>query len=446
MLRLRKGLFGGAVRIGRRRAISVRLTITATPNALLHRPTNYALSASVGISRSVTNPYIRINFMTPTPKFKSFFMAGFECTYALTEIRKRLDMLKATMHDVYCRDDYRMLKEVGIKTVREGLSWHQIDSGGRYDFSRFEQMMQIGQEEGMQQIWDLNHFDYPHPIKYFSDDFVKRFAEYSKRAIDIIRKYQSGTLYIAPINEISFSAWIGADRGVWAPYTKGRDNGFKFKVQLVKAAIAAIKAISALDKNIRFIHIDPFMRRKAKPPASKAAINHVNDFNNIVRFEAWDMIAGKTFPEFGGEPKFLDIVGLNYYFHNQEWVLSKKNGSLGFSAMDWGSKARISFAAMIKEVYERYQRPILISETGSYGKLRSRWWGRTLRELVEGKNLGLPICGVCAYPALDRPAHINYLIPESGLWDFHVSDKSCRRVPHAKSLSLIKKFINNVKG
>src|SRR5688572_9038400 len=137
------------------------------------------------------------------PEFTSFIWAGFECTAALAAGRKRLNLLSASKHDEYCRDDYCRLKSLGITTVREGLNWSKIDKGNNeYDFARFEQIMKIGEEEGMQQIWDLNHFDYPISVDPFSPEFVTRFAEYGKRAINLIRKYQRGTIYIVPICEI----------------------------------------------------------------------------------------------------------------------------------------------------------------------------------------------------------------------------------------------------
>src|SRR5437016_1180188 len=91
------------------------------------------------------------------PIFSSFIWAGFECTYAKSEARTRIDMLASTAHDRFCRADYQNIKVIGIQVVREGLSWHQIDKGGgQYDFSRFEPMMRIAAEEGIEQIWDLN--------------------------------------------------------------------------------------------------------------------------------------------------------------------------------------------------------------------------------------------------------------------------------------------------
>jgi beta-glucosidase/6-phospho-beta-glucosidase/beta-galactosidase len=191
----------------------------------------------------------------PLPTFPSFFMGGFECTYALTKGNGRLDLLKQTRHDKYCRSDYQLLKDLGITTVREGLSWHQVDQGGGvYDFARFEPMMQIAKEEGIKQIWDLNHFDYPERLDPFAQEFVDCYAEYAKRCIDVIQNYQTGTIYIVPFNEISFWGYI-ADTGVWAPFRKR--SGFALKTQLVKAAINAMEAIWSVNKNVRFIQVDP---------------------------------------------------------------------------------------------------------------------------------------------------------------------------------------------
>lgn len=377
------------------------------------------------------------------PTFKSFIAAGFECTYALAENKRRLDMLGATKHDKYCRADYQLIRQIGIKTVREGFAWSQIDQGNnQYDFSRFEQVLRIGQEQGIQQIWDLNHFDYPEYLDPFNQQFIQQFAEYARRVIHLVRQYQTGTLYIVPVNEISFFAWIGADMGWWAPYAKGREKGFTFKQQLVKAAIAAMDAIWQEDRDVRFIQVDPFMRRLATSPASKKAKEHVREFNEVVRYEAWDMLCGKKLPEIGGDPKYLDIIGVNYYIHNQEWVISGKGqgAQLKHQLMDWESSDRVSFAQMLNDIYQRYGRPLYISETGSYGPHREQWWLRVLAQIEEGLQQELPICGVCAYPTVDRPESAGFLLPESGLWDFACDDLSCQRIPHQASLDIIARF------
>lgn len=377
------------------------------------------------------------------PQFRSFIMAGFECTYALAENYRRLDLLAATKHDTRVKDDYQMISQVGIKTVREGLAWHQIDKGlGSYDFSRFIPLLEAGRDQGIQQIWDLNHFDFPADVAPFTPKFIERFAAYAQAAIKLIRQYHSGTLYIVPLNEISFFSWIGADRGWWAPYAKGRAEGFRFKTQLVKAAIAAMDSIWQVEADVRFIHVDPFMRRVATQPASRTAQRRVQEFNEVVRYEAWDMVAGKAHPEVGGHPKYLDIIGVNYYIHNQEWVIAGQSQGkrLRHQLMDWDSPDRISFADMLQDIYDRYGRPMIISETGSFGDHRIRWWTRTLTEIDQALERKLPIGGVCAYPVMDRPESAGFLLPNSGLWDFALDDLECQRLPHPQTLALVSQY------
>ncbi len=373
--------------------------------------------------------------------FKSFVWGGFECCFAETEPGKRMDLLAATKHDIYCREDYKLLKNLRIYTVREGLAWSQIDKGrGEYDFSRFETMMHIGKEEEIEQIWDLNHFDYPNYLDPFSAQFVTAFGEYAKKAMAVIRKYNSGTIYICPVNEISFWSLIGADWGKWAPFAKNK--GYEFKKQLVEAAITAMDAIWSVDKNVRFIHVDPIMRRVPKNPLSLKQKEIAAGFIDA-KFQAWDMLSGKLEPELGGGKQYLDILGANYYIYNQEWVVeNKRTGEIKYESIPWRGKGRVGIGEMMKEMYERYKRPMVVSETGAWGILRPRWWRKTLLETKEAVSQ-LPIYGVCAYPAIDRPDWDDGHLTNSGLWDFLSDDLELKRVPHDKTIKLIKRFIYN---
>jgi beta-glucosidase/6-phospho-beta-glucosidase/beta-galactosidase len=376
-----------------------------------------------------------------TPKFKSFFMAGFECTYALAENKRRFDLLAASRHDEMVENDYEMIKQVGIKTVREGLSWSQIDRGkGVYDFSRFEPMMRAAKEIGIQQIWDLNHFDYPGDVNAFSPEFPKRFAEYAKHCAEIIRKYQTGTLYISPLNEPSFFAWM-CDVGKWAPYATGK--GDEFKKQIVRATLASMDAIWSVDKNVQFLHCDPYMYRQPQRLRSQQDKEFCENFNQKVKYHSWDMICGKANPELGGSPKYMNFLGMNYYFYNQQQVkIEDRNGKqiVNYQSVPLNSERRLPLAEIIKEIYARYKTPVIIAETGSRGQLRNTWWPYMLKQVEDCKKQNLPLHGVCSYPTLDIIRGAGFIFPRSGLWDFKPGDKTCQRVPHNKSLTVIKKF------
>jgi len=369
--------------------------------------------------------------------FKSFLQGGFECTYAKTLDEERMDILSATKHDEYCINDYRLLKDLDIYTVREGLSWFQIhESKNRFNFSKFEKILKIGKEENMQQIWDLNHFDFPEFLDPFSEDFIKNFVEYSKRAVEVIRKYIDTTIFIVPINEISFFSWVSADIGGWAPYKI--NEGVKFKKQLVKASIAAMNALWNIDKNIRFIQVDPILRRVVNPDMEISKEMEIDFFNK--KFEAWDMLVGKSYPELGGEPKYLDICGVNYYYYNQQYIVKSITSEVTYPIMDWDDKNRISFKDMLNEVYNRYNRPILITETGAWGDLRVKWWKRTFKEVVQAINFNIPILGMCSYPIIDRRDWTDKHLTNSGFWDFKEDDSKLTRFPDNKTIDIIKEL------
>jgi beta-glucosidase/6-phospho-beta-glucosidase/beta-galactosidase len=295
-------------------------------------------------------------------------------------------------------------------------------------------VLEAGKKLGIQQIWDFCHFDLPDEINPLEDIFIERFVKYALYIHSLLRNYIKGTLYISLINEISFFSWIGADRGVWAPFLKGQRNGFLMKSQLVRAVIEATKKIKQYDNDTKFIAIDPFMRREPVGKFDAIVKRFCSYFNSHTRFEAWDMIFGYKHAHLGGNPTLVDYIGVNYYQHNQEWVKHNNNAKLVYDMMDWNSTDRQSLVDFLEPVYTRYNKPIIITETGSYGKYRKRWWTRLNEEVHELNNAGKEIIGVCAYPILDRPHSIGYLEEKSGLWDF---DSQLHRIAYKPGIELL---------
>src|SRR5437870_1637831 len=90
--------------------------------------------------------------------FQSFFLGGFECSTHRRKDGQRLDLIAATVHDRFCRQDYARLQTQGIHTARDGLRWHRIErTPGRYDFSSVVPMIRAAHATRTQVIWDLWH-------------------------------------------------------------------------------------------------------------------------------------------------------------------------------------------------------------------------------------------------------------------------------------------------
>ena len=67
--------------------------------------------------------------MSKDQTFASFFQAGLECSSHRRRDGVRLDLIRATFARSPCRvGDYRQCAELGLRTLRDGLRWHLIET------------------------------------------------------------------------------------------------------------------------------------------------------------------------------------------------------------------------------------------------------------------------------------------------------------------------------
>ncbi len=359
-------------------------------------------------------------------------MGGFEAATHINTAGERLDMIAGIQHDAQADHDYALLRSVGMKTARDAVRWHLIDRGGHYDFSSFAPMLQAGLKNGVQIIWDLCHYGWPDDLDLFSPAFVDRFARFSAAIAKFIREHTDEIPFYAPVNEISFLAWA-ASRDFMFPYALGRDEEIKF--QLVRAAIAGSEAVLQVDSRARLIYPEPTVH--VIPPRLKPQFSAMARQQRQSQFEAWDLIAGRACPELGGHPKYLDILGSNFY-HSNEWEVE------GEGRLRWEDEPRddrwLPYHRLLAEIYARYRRPLFIAETSHVGIGRARWIREIGSEVCLARSSGVPLEGVCLYPILDRydwqdRTHWH----NSGLWDLALdSEGKYQRVlniPYAHELS-----------
>ncbi|UVF21670.1 beta-glucosidase [Microvirga terrae] len=328
--------------------------------------------------------------------FGSFFLGGFECSSHRRWDGRRLDLLASTDHDRLAAQDYELLSEHGIHAARDGLRWHLIETApGRYDWSSFLPMLRAAEGTGTRVIWDLCHYGYPDDLDIWSPTFIDRFARFASAAARLIKEESRQVPVYCPVNEISYWAWAGGEVGRFNPCGHGR--GAELKRQLVRATIAAIAAIRAVDPRARFITAEPLINVEAGLGDDEHARSaHVYQQS---QFEALDILCGAKEPELGGAPDCLDMVGLNYYPENQ-WYL-------GGSTIPMGHHSYRPLHILLKEAYRRYRRPLLIAETGAEGCGRSSWFHYVCSEVHAAMDVGVPVTGICLYPVADYPGWDN---------------------------------------
>lgn len=332
----------------------------------------------------------------PTGLFKSFLQGGFECsTHRLRSTGsaegRRLDMIAAVGHDVHAARDYNQLADFNIRTVRDGFRWHLIERQGGYDWSSIRPMLRAAQSTGTQVIWDLLHYGWPDDLDIWSPQFVDRFALFAGACARLVREESDDVPFYCPVNEISFFSWGGGDAGYLNPFANGR--GYELKVQLARAAIAAMETILMIEPRARFVHCDPVINVITDPTRPWEA--GASEGHRQAQFQGWDLIAGKMWPQIGGRPELLDIIGVNYYFNNQ-WIH-------GGPPIDIGHPLYKPLSKILAETYARYGRPILIAETGIEDERRAEWFEYVASQAAKAMQAGVPLEGICLYPIINHP-------------------------------------------
>jgi beta-glucosidase/6-phospho-beta-glucosidase/beta-galactosidase len=324
--------------------------------------------------------------------FDSFFMGGFECSTHRRRDGRRLDLIAATGHDRCVAQDYGSMVRHGMRTVRDGVRWHLIETTpGHYDWSSFLPMLRASREAGVQVIWDLCHYGWPDDIDIWRPEFVDRFARFAAAVARVVQDEGGDIPFYAPVNEISYWAWAGGDTGGFNPMARGR--GMELKVQLVRAAIDAIEAIREVEPRARFVQIDPVIN--VVPKSDRASDRNGAESYRQAQYQAWDMLVGKIWPGLGGKPDYLDTIGVNYYSDNQ-WFL-------GGATIERVHPLYRPFRELLAETHRRYGKPVLVAETGAEGDPRVPWFRYVCDEVFEALKAGVPVEGICLYPVVDYP-------------------------------------------
>jgi beta-glucosidase/6-phospho-beta-glucosidase/beta-galactosidase len=342
---------------------------------------------------------------------KSFWIGGFECSCHCRPDGQRLDLLAATGHDRFAAADYRRLRREGIGAARDGVRWHLVESSpGRYDFSSLLPMVRAARDAGVEVIWDLCHYGWPADLDLFRPRFVDRFAAYARAVARLLQEETDGPLLLCPINEISFWSWAGGDSAHLDPYATGR--GFELKTQLVRASLAAVDAVWGIAPQARILHTDPAVRVVPDPerPEQWAEAEGYHQ----AQFQAWDMIAGRLWPQLGGDGRYLSVLGVNYYPYNQ-WIYQGPS-------LQPGHPLHRPFREILADLHARYGRPLVIAETGAQGDDRAAWLAEIGEEVRAAMQAGVPVQGICLYPILDYPGWTDGRRCPVGLWGYPEPD------------------------
>ncbi|MCU7613494.1 hypothetical protein N0B16_03510 [Chryseobacterium sp. GMJ5] len=365
--------------------------------------------------------------------FSSFLMGGFECADHQNAFGERIDLIALTGHDRMLEGDYEMLADIQIKTVREGIRWSFVEKVPyQYNWKHVEEMILAAQKTGIHIIWDICHFGFPDDLTPLHPMFPRRFAHLCAAFVKLYRSLiPNGDLIITPINEVSFLSWLGGDARGTVPYCV--NQGWEVKYCMMKAYIEGVEMMKELDPTVRIMVTEPLINI-----TSNFYSDDLTKLDALAKhheqFQVADILSGRMCPELRGKEEYLDMVGVNFYYSNQ-WIYPSHEH------IPWREEPPHllwrPLHSLIEEVFLRYGRPIVISETSHPGEDRSKWLEMIGNECAEILKNGLPVWGCCIYPIIDRP---DWDFPEqwhhSGLWDIF-DLQTLEREIHMESLQTL---------
>jgi UDP-galactopyranose mutase len=366
----------------------------------------------------------------PAPLFRSFWMGGYEGADHLNSRGEQVAMNLCNGHWQRLEEDYASLARMGIRTIRESVGWRAfMAEGAEAGKRRLVRTAQAAGRFGLQVIWTLHHYGAPDGVDPFAADFPARFACFCDMVARILRDTvdpTEGPLVFQPINEISFLSWAASSTSLIHPFQPDSPaRGFALKCNLVRAALEGTDALWATCPDARIVHTDPLVH--VVPAADRSDWAAEAQALNVEQYQAWDMLCGRLEPGLGGAPRYLDVLGANYY-HSNQWQ-HPSNERLFWHLRD---PRRRDFAAMLGDAWQRYERPVFIAETGHVGDGRAQWIDEVAAAALRCRAAGVPLEGICMYPLVDRPDWEDARSWHcSGLWD--VDRRTGARVIHRPS-------------
>jgi beta-glucosidase len=342
------------------------------------------------------------------------FATGIENSYPVItgpdgrDIRR--DELESTRFYEHWRDDFALLREVGIDYLRYGPQYYRTHRGpGDYDWSFADETFARLKEMNVEPIADLCHFGLPDWVgAYQNPDWPELYAQYARAFAE---RYPWVQLF-TPVNEIYVNATFSAKYGWWNDRLKSDKAWVTALKHMVKANIRAEQEIIAVTPHAVFVQSEATACFHEKSPAAVERAKTENER----RFLSFDLSYGRPvessmfeylmdngltrdeyhwFMQHGAAIKPHCVMGSDYYGRNEHWV--PPEGPMQGAGSVYG------YALLARTYFDRYHLPIMLTETNRMDeKDAPDWLWKQWSAVRELKRHAIPVMGFTWYSLLDQ--------------------------------------------
>jgi len=340
------------------------------------------------------------------------FATGIENSYPTISLPDgktlRVDEMEKCGHYKHWREDFQLIKDLGIEFLRYGPPYYSTHTGpSRYDWSFSDDTFTTLRELQITPIADLCHFGVPDWIGNFQNpDWPKLFAEYARAFAE---RFPWVRLY-TPVNEIFVAAQFSAQYGWWNERLTSHKAFVNALKHLSQANMLAMRAILEVQPEATFIQSESSEYFHAEDPDCQEAAQ----FLNLKRFLSLDLTYGypvnaimyeylldngMTRAEYHWfsehHVKARCIMGNDYYETNEHLVHA--DGSATASGEIFG------YYVITHQYFNRYGLPVMHTETNLQDAERAPQWLRKEWSNMHRLKLdGMPILGFTWYSLTDQ--------------------------------------------
>lgn len=340
------------------------------------------------------------------------FATGIENSYPTIKLPdgkiKRVDEMEKCDHYNRWREDFELVRELGIEFLRYGAPYYKTHvAPGQYDWDFADEAFGALKEMDIEPIADLCHFGVPDWLENFQNpDFPKYFAEYAEA---FAKRFPWVRLY-TPVNEIQIAATFSAQYGWWNERLAS-DRAFVTALKhLCQANELAEQAIMKQQPDVTFIQSETTEYFHAESPECQPQA----DFLNEKRFLALDLTYGypisvtmyeylldngmtrDEYHWFGeNHAKSRSVMGNDYYITNEQVV--RPDGTTAALGEIFG------YSIITEQYFERYHLPVMHTETNLQDAEKAPFWlQKEWANLHHLKLKGVPILGFTWYSLTDQ--------------------------------------------
>src|SRR5688572_2926692 len=291
---------------------------------------------------------------------------------------RALDEYELTQHYKLWKSDFDLVAETGVKVLRWGIPWYRVQPApDAWDWEWTDKALDyLVNVKGITPILDLMHYGTPLWVEnsFINSRYPQYVTEYARAAA---ARYKSLVRYYTPLNEPMVNADMCGNKAEWPPYLSGDDGYVKLTVALARGIILTTQAIKAEHSNAITVQVEALWHTFTNDSSLQETAIH----NNVRQYLCFDLTTGRVKGDyvlmnylyshgvtnadldwFRKNAVTFDFFGVNFYPWSYGELKKLPDGSTQYIT---GGTSGDKIAVVIREAYQRYRIPIIVTETSA---------------------------------------------------------------------------------